>query len=149
MPRTFDQILAELAALKAEDFNEDKPTDGIQKLYGLSVDIEALPQPERCVSVIFAFFERLPDAYLGTPGSLVHALETMRGHYEHELVESIKRRPTDSTVSMAIRIFNGSRDAEQRQFYMDLVRFAMEHPLCSEAAFYVAQNFIEYRSRAA
>jgi hypothetical protein len=149
MPRTFDQILAELAALKAEDFNEDKPTDGIQKLYELSVDIEALPQRERCVPAIFAFFERLLNAHLGIPGSLVHVLETMRGHYEQELVESIKRQPTDSTVSMAIGIFNGSRDAEQKQFYLDLIRFAMGHPLVSEAAFYAAQNFIEYQNEVA
>lgn len=149
MPRTFDQILVELAALKTEDFDEDRPTDGIQKLYELSIDIEALPQSERCVPTIFAFFERLADAHLGDPGSLVHALETMRGNYEQELVESIKRRPTASTVSMAIRIFNGSRDVDQRQFYMDLIRFAMEHPLRSEAAFYVAQNFIEYQNDAA
>src|SRR5439155_10043350 len=36
----------------------------------------------------------LSVADLGSPGPLVHTLERMRGHYERELVESIKRRPT-------------------------------------------------------
>ena len=88
----------------------------------------------------------LSVADLGSPGPLVHTLERMRGHYERELVESIKRRPTPRAIWMVNRILNGTRVPEQRQFYMDLLRFAAEHPSAPEVARYEAQHFIQYQS---
>ena len=147
MPRTIDQVLADFGALQPSDF--DNEAAGISKLYGLTNELMALPEPERAIPALFAFMERMPSTELGTPGPLVHALEQMRGHYEHELVESIKRQPTGSAVAMAIGLFNGTDDVEQRKFYFDLIQFAMEHPSRSDSAFYEAQNFIEYQRGAA
>src|SRR5258705_11493488 len=112
MPRTFDQILADFAALKPSDF--DNEAAGVHKLYGLTDELMALPQPERAIPAMFDVMERMPDIEMGTPGPLVHTLEQMDGRYEHELVESIKRKPAALTIWMVNRILNATRDLEQR-----------------------------------
>ena len=150
MPRTFDQILDGLAALKAEDFDYHHPGfDGNERLHELTAELMTLPQPERAVPALFDVMERMPDADLGSPGPLVHTLERMRGHYESELVESIKRRPTPLALWMVNRILNGTGNPEQRQFYMDLLRFAAEHPAASGSAKYEAQHFIQHQTETA
>ena len=150
MPRTFDQILAGLAALKAEDFDCHTPGfDGNERLHELTEELMTLPQPERGVPALFDVMERMPEADLGSPGPLVHTLERMRGHYERELVESIKRRPSPTAIWMVNRILNATRVPEQRKFYMDLLRFAAEHPAAPESARHEAEHFIEYQSGAA
>jgi hypothetical protein len=147
MPRTFDQLLADFAALQPSDF--DYEPKGVLRLNGLTDELMALPEPERAIPAMFDVMERMPDVEMGTPGPLVHTLEQMSGRYEHELVESIKRKPTHLTIWMANRILNGTRDLEQRQFYMDLLRFAAEHPAATEYARHVAQFFIEHQTGAA
>jgi len=147
MPRTFDQILADFAALQPKDF--DNEAAGVCKLNELTDELMALPRPERAIPALFAVIERMPDTYMGTPGPLVHTLEQMSGQYERELVESIKRQPADLSVWMVNRILNAERDQEQRQFYMDLLRFAAEHPKASEFARQEAESFIQHQSRRA
>jgi hypothetical protein len=150
MPLSFDQIIAGLGALIAEDFDESLPgADGIQKLYELTEALELLPEPERCIRAMFDVMERMPTADLGSPGSLVHALEWMRGRYESELVASIKRLPTPSTVWMLNRILNGTRDSNQRQIYLDWLRFAAEHTTATESVKRDAQRFINIQTKAA
>jgi len=147
MSRTFDQILAELADLKASDF--DNEYAGLEKLHGLTDDLMALPQPERAIPAMFGVMERMPDVEMGTPSPLVHTLEQMRGRYESDLVESIKWQPAGLSVWMVNRILNATRDLEQRQFYMDLLRFAAEHPKAPESIRHEAKRFIQHQSRAA
>ena len=146
MPCTFDQILADLAALQPTDF--DNEAEAVHKLYGLTDELMALPQPERAIPAMFDVMERMPDTEMGAPGPLVHALERMSGRYENELVESIKRKPTPLAIWMVNRILNGTRSREQRQFYMDLLRFAVDHPAAPESAKREAQHFIEYQTKA-
>ena len=149
MPRTFDQIIADLAALKPEDFDfMRRDSDGPERLNALTDELMTLPQPERAVRPMFEVMERMPESDLGSPGPLVHTLEQMCGHYEGELVESIKRRPTPLAVWMVNRILNATRSPEQRQFYMDLLRFAAEHPKAPESARRQAHDFIEHQTRA-
>lgn len=148
MARSFEQIVAGLAALKAEDFDYHKPGfDGNERLHELTKELMALPQPERGIRALFDVMERMPDADLGSPGPLVHTLERMRGRHESELVESIKRLPTPTAVWMVNRILNATHDREEREFYMDLLRFAAEHPTAPESAKHEAQHFIEYQTR--
>src|ERR1041385_3310799 len=129
MPRTFDQILAGLGALKPEDFDLMRlESNGPERLNALTDELMLLPQPERGVRAMFEVMERLPESDLGSPGPLVHTLEQMRGHYESELVASIRRRPTPLAVWMVNRILNATRSPEQKQIYLDLLRFAAEHP---------------------
>ena len=147
MPRTLDQILADFAALKPSDF--DNEAEGVHKLYGLTDELMALPQPERAIPALFGVMERMPDTEMGSPGPLVHTLEQMRGHYEQELVESIKRQPTSLTVWMVNRILNVTRDSRQRQIYLDLLRVAAEHPAAPESVRDEAKDFIRRHTRGA
>lgn len=150
MPRTYDQIIEELAALKAEDFDSmRRDSDGMERLVSLTDELMTLPQPERSIRAMFDVMERLPESDLGSPGPFVHSLEQMPGHYESELIESIRRRPTQLTVWMVNRILNATRTSEQRQIYLDLLRLAAEHPAASDAARHDAQQFIEYQTKLA
>ena len=147
MPRTFDQLVAEFSALKPSDF--DGENAGLDKLRGLTEELLAQPQPEQAIPALFAIMERMPVTEMGTPGPLVHTLERMRGHYEQELAESVKRQPARLSVWMVNRILNGARDSEQRQRYLDLLRIAAEHPSAPESVRHEAEHFIQYQNRAA
>jgi hypothetical protein len=147
MPRTYDQILEEFTALKAEDFDSmRRDSDGMERLVSLTDALMTLPQPERFIRVMFTVMERLPESDLGSPGPLVHTLEQMRGHYESELIESIRRRPTLLAVWMVNRILNAALAPEQRPVFLDLLRLAAEHPAASDAARHDARHFIEYQT---
>jgi hypothetical protein len=145
MPRTFDQSLADFAALQPSDF--DNEAAGICILNELTDELMALPQPERAIPALFGVMERMPDVEMGTPGPLVHTLEQMRGLYERELVESIKRQPAGLSIWMVNRILNATRVPEQRQFYMDLLQFAAEHPAATKYARHEARFFIEHQNQ--
>jgi hypothetical protein len=147
MPRTFDQLLSDFAALKPGDFDDEFA--GLDKLRALTDELMTLPQPQRAIPALFAVMERMPDTEMGTPGPLVHALERMRGLYEHELIESVKRQPANLSVWMVNRILNGTRDSRQRQVYLDLLRIAAEHPTAPESVRHGAEHFIQHQSRAA
>ena len=146
MPQTLDQLVAEFVALKPSDFDDEGA--GLDKLRGLIGELMAQPRPERAIPALFAVIERMPVTELGTPGPLVHTLERLRGHYEHELVESVKRQPANLSVWMVNRILNGTRDSQQRQIYLDLLRIAAEHPSAPESVRHEAEHFIQYQSRA-
>lgn len=147
MPRTFDQILDGLTALKPENFDLMRlDSDGPERLNALTEELMFLPQPERGVRTMFEVMERMPESDLGSPGPLVHTLEKMPGHYETELAESLKRRPTQLAVWMVNRILNATRAPEQREVYLDLLRCAAQHPAAPETARQQAQHFIEYQS---
>jgi hypothetical protein len=150
MPRTFDQILDGFAALKPEDFDYMRTdSDGMDQLDALTDELMTLPKPERGIRAMFDLMERLPDSDLGSPGPLVHTLERMRGHYESELVESVRRRPTPLAVWMVNRVLNATRAPEQRQIYLDLLRIVAEHPTASDKAQEEARRFIEHQTHAA
>ena len=54
------------------------------------------------VEPILRFMESHPDVDYGTPGALVHFVETFSS-YEQKLVQSVEHRPTPQTVGMLNR----------------------------------------------
>ena len=147
MARTFEEIVASLNALQAGDFDYKGPHyDSKDKLNELTAELIASPHPERGVPVLFDILERMPEADLGSPGPIVHTLERTRGHYEGELVASIKRRPTDLAIWMVNRILNATSDAESRVFYLGVLQTAAEHPSASQVVKQEAKRFIEHQS---
>jgi hypothetical protein len=119
MPSKFDQIIDGLGALSAKDFGHRTPGfDGHERLQELTDELMRLPQPQRAVRALFDVMERMPDADLGSPGPLVHTLEAMRGHYERELVNSLKRKPTLLAIWMVNRILNVTETPEARQLWV-------------------------------
>ena len=137
---TYEEVISGLRALEAKDFADYVP----ERLDQLTDAIMELPSPERAIPELFALMERLPDSDLGSPGPVVHTLERM--NYAEELVASIHRRPTDLAIWMVNRILNTSLPPERRQFYLDLLASAAEHPDANESARYEARHFIEFQS---
>jgi hypothetical protein len=91
-----------------------------------------------------AFMEEHASLEYGTPGPLVHFLETFYGKgYERELVESVRRRPVAHTVWMLHRVINGTKARAERRRLEDVLRAACEHPLADAAARQSARDFLE------
>jgi hypothetical protein len=61
--------------------------------------MRAVNDPGACAPVLFHTMERLDGVELGTPGPLVHTLETWSGGYEKQLVHSARRKPTPFSVN--------------------------------------------------
>src|SRR5260221_9759822 len=82
------------------------------------------------VEPILRFIEEHPYIEFGTPGALVHFMEKFYGRgYERELVESVKRRPTLSTVWMLNRVINGTKAPEAKRLLVSTLEQAMLNPL--------------------
>ena len=71
--------------------------------------------------------ERNPLIRFGSPGAIVHFLETFyKKGYEEELVDSIKRKPTVHTIWMLNRIINGT---DNKEYYLSLLKNIYENKL--------------------
>lgn len=71
---------------------------------------------------ILRFMEDHPKNDYGTPGPLVHFLESFCGHgYEEKLIESVGRKPTAHTIWMLHRLINATEDQERRQALIELM----------------------------
>src|ERR1700689_436762 len=92
----------------------------VASLYSLVSPIEKDPTAPEAFPEIFAFFERFPDADLGTPGPLVHLIEQHIGKYEALLVGSVRRAPSTTTIWMINRILNAKRDEGEKRVLTDL-----------------------------
>ena len=93
---------------------------------------------------MFRTMERLDGVDLGTPGSLVHTLETWPGGYEQLLAQSVRRKPTPLSVWMVNRILNVSPpDAES---WMALLGSVLDNPAASDETKADAKGFIEYQT---
>jgi hypothetical protein len=92
-------VEATIAALNA--FLPADDGKDIARLYEIFEGFGSLAGRERAIGPIFELLERFPDADFGSPGPLVHELEAMDG-YQVFLRESIRRRPTATTVWMVI-----------------------------------------------
>ena len=74
--------------------------------------LRELPRRLEAVPAIFALIERFPNADLGSPGPLVHELEST-GDYQQELRSSLRRLPTVLTLWIVNRILNSRRASEE------------------------------------
>jgi hypothetical protein len=105
------------------------------------------PKRREVLEAILRFMERHPEIEYGTPGALVHFVETFPG-YEETLVESVEHQPTPHTAWMLNRVINGKRDdpKERRAFML-----VMEHVLVNGAADAptrdIASDFLEFHRR--
>jgi hypothetical protein len=147
MPRRVEEVVADLEALEPQDFDcADTGTDGLEQLARLCDEMRAIGDVRSWAPALFHTMERLGDAELGSPGPLVHTLETWRGGYERFLAESIGRKPTPLSVWMVNRLLN-ARPSDAGA-WLDLLRSVAHHPMASEEAKSAASGFLEYQSRA-
>jgi hypothetical protein len=145
MPRQLGEIAVDFDALSADDFDYPKPgARGLERLYELCQEMRALNDPAACAPILFRTIERLDGVELGTPGSLVHTLESWSGGYEKLLAQSVRRKPTPLSVWMVNRILNARPlDAES---WMSLLHSVTENPAASAETKTEAEHFIEYQN---
>jgi len=143
MLRRFEEIAADFDALTAGDFDD---AYGRERLYRLCDEMRAANDVALCAPVMFRTMERLDAVELGTPGPLVHTLETWRGGYERFLVESIRRKPSPLAVWMVNRILN-TKPADTGD-WLALLRSVANYPAASSATKIQARGFVTYQTRA-
>src|SRR4051812_40289778 len=72
---------------------------------------------------MFRVMEQGWDADLGSPGPMVHGIETLEvSAYAAPLIESVRRRPMYLNLWMVNRILNVTQDTEERLVWMNLLR---------------------------
>jgi hypothetical protein len=145
MPRTVAEIAADFDALTERDFDYAVAgARGCERLDELCDEMRAVNDPAAGAPVMFRTMERLDGVDLGTPGPLVHTLETWRGWYEKLLAESLRRKPTPLSVWMVNRILNGRPpDAAS---WIALLRSVADNAAASDETKAQAEGFIEYQT---
>ncbi len=143
MPRAIDEIAADFDALTERDFEYTSiGPAGWDRLDRLCDEMRVLNAPDLAAPVLFRTMERLDGVDdLGSPGPLVHTLETWPGRYERFLRESIRRKPTLLTVWMVNRILNTQlANADE---WLELLRSVSGHLLASANTKASALMFLE------
>ena len=149
MARSIHEIIEGINSLVADDFNLwNEDAYGMERLYELTDDLKEMPDRSLALRSMFDLIERFPDpdahTSLGTPGPLVHAIESIEG-YEDELLQSLDRRPTTYTVLMINRILNISVSEDQRKKFMSLLLDTTHHPKASEDTIRDALSFYNFQ----
>jgi hypothetical protein len=136
-----------IAALDA--FEPDTGYDENQfRLYPIIEKFATFPDKERVIPAMFSLMERFPDTYLGTPGPLVHSIESLGiEKYETLLVESVHRRPTELNTWMVNRILNTKLDASHRERLLELLRIVLRHPKAPVRVANSARHFLEFQAK--
>jgi hypothetical protein len=114
-----DKMIAALDAFNAGP----KDDRAVSDLYNITEGFDALPDKARVIPSMFSVIERCAGADLGSPGPLVHSIESLGyERYLPELVDSVRRRPTYLNVWMVNRILNSEIPENHRQQLLDLLQ---------------------------
>ncbi|HZZ42897.1 MAG TPA: hypothetical protein VFE58_08155 [Tepidisphaeraceae bacterium] len=131
-------MITSLNAFKSHPYTQGD----VASLYAITAAFNELPDKLRVVPAIFALMERCPEADLGTPGPLVHALESLGiPAYEAQLAESVRRRPMYTNVGMVTSILNVERDPVRRGKWIKLLREACVHPAAADTIEQISRYF--------
>ena len=122
----------------------DNDVDSVNILYEITDNFDGIEAPEKAVPRMFALLEKFPDAELGTPGPLVHCIESVDG-YESQLIESIHRRPTYLTVWMVNRRLNSTLTEEERTTFLEILNAVSKNKALLDLADDAAQ-LLEYQN---
>jgi hypothetical protein len=143
MPRTAEELSADLDSITDQDFNQDY-YGVLDRMRVAADEILELPHPLDLAPHLFRLMERFPEEDFGSPGPIVHALEAMPG-FELLLRESVARKPTQHTVWMVNRLLNSRLDDATRASWMQALEAVLQHPECDEAARESATEFLRYQ----
>lgn len=135
---SIDQIIKTLDEFVP--FPEDDPINDNEKfLNGLMDAWKKAENKKKAIPSIFRLIERYPHANLGSPGPLVHALETTK-EYEGELHISLIRKPTPLTLWMYNRLINAEKNPKIIKGHLDRLKLFEKHPLTDAATKKEAEN---------
>jgi hypothetical protein len=133
-----EDLLEALDALKPEDFNLEH---GMDVTESVCTQLEAIGDADIWLERMFHFLERLDGVDLGSPGPVVHLIESCGDQYHPFLIESIHRKPTPLTVWMVSRAANA--DPNARNFWRGLLEEIMDREDVSKEAAAEASEFLE------
>jgi len=142
---SIDQIIKNLEGFIP--FSEDDPINDNEKfLYRLMDAWKKAESREKAIPYIFRLIERYPHANLGSPGPLVHALETTK-EYDGELHISLIRKPTPLTLWMYNRLINAEKNPEIIKGHLARLKLFAKHPLTDAETKKEAENYINHQQR--
>lgn len=138
MDNQLKHLISELeSAINTKDFFDISES--------VTEEISALDNPFSAVQPILLLMEKNPNADFGSPGPLVHFLETFyKQGYEEELMKSIDRRSTKHTVWMLNRIINGS-EREKKDYYLSKLDEISSYPNIDDTVVDLVNHFKEFQ----
>ena len=137
-----ETVIDRLSSFRAED-----ELSNVNRLYEIFDGFDKLPIRARAQAMpaMFSLLEFNPEAELGSPGPIVHALEAIPG-YQPLLRESLARQPTYLTVWMVNRILNSNLSKTDRQAWLGCLNAAHKHPKAPEDVKDEAAAFIAHQA---
>jgi hypothetical protein len=141
---TIEQIIHTLQTFVP--FPEDDLVNSNERfLDALMQEWKQTPEKEKAIPVIFRLLEKYPHANLGSPGPLVHALESRGTGYEGELQVSLLRRPTPLTLWMYNRIINTEKNEQILKAHISRLKLFARHPLADDGTREVGASFVDFQ----
>jgi hypothetical protein len=129
-------ILDQLSKAAASDSFEDQLGD-------IADSWTNQPNAFEAIDPILQFMEAHPELEYGTPGPLVHFVETFyRKGYEQKLVGSVQRKPTLHTTWMLNRLINGATDPAEKRLLVGVLQAAARSNLADAETKRLAADFI-------
>jgi hypothetical protein len=141
MTRSVDDLLFSLQAFEPNDDG----ADNVHRLNELLAGFAALPGCERVAPALLALLERHPQADFGTPGPLVHVLESQTG-YPALLAESLERQPTELSAWMANRLLNSKLPMDERVAWLKRLTAVTSHPKAAAGVRDSAIRFLDFQA---
>ena len=141
MTRSVDDLVSELHAFEP---NGDG-ADNVHRLNEVLAGFAELPGCERVAPAVFALVERHPQADFGTPGPLVHALESLPG-YPALLADSLDRQPTELTAWMANRLLNSKLARDDRADWLKRLTVVTSHANAAPGVRDSAIRFLDFQA---
>lgn len=137
-----EDVVAELDAFVPVD-----DVDNVGRLYEILDSLHSLaPELRRpALPAMLSLIERYPGADLGSPGPLVHELESIPG-YEFFLRDSVLRQPADLSVWMVNRILNSDVSQDVRLGWLSVMNQVLEHSRSSKEVQQTVTDFLEHQS---
>lgn len=141
MTRSVDELLSELQAFAPTGDG----ADNVHRLSELLAGFAALPGCERVAPALLALLERHPQSDFGTPGPLVHALET-QPDYPRLLADSLERQPTELTAWMANRLLNSKLPLDERNEWLRRLTVVTSHPKAAASVRDSSIRFLDFQA---
>jgi hypothetical protein len=134
-------VVAQLTSFVPED-----EVDNVARLYEILDRLQPLAPELRtpAVPAMLSVIERYPDAELGSPGPLVHELESIPG-YESFLMDSVLRQPADLNVWMVNRILNSEVSQDLRLGWLSVMHQVLKHARASKEVQQTVADFLEHQ----
>jgi len=105
------------------------------------------------VEPVLEFMERNPEIDYGSPGPLVHFIESdfeavrNQSHvYEKLVVQSVERKPTVHTVWLLNRLINAATEPAVRSSLLETMQNALKNPAADAGAREVIQSFLDFQA---